>query len=69
MTVSDKLRDYLKHEPRSTMTSILGGIAIECFKEESRDVLEDAVIANIEDGTLDEAHVFSVIADENEGYE
>jgi hypothetical protein len=46
-------REKLNWLDRSELESILESVSIACYPNESDDTLRDAIVSNIEDGTLD----------------
>ena len=53
MKLDDMLLRRISSLPREACVNILNSIAIECFENEGIDVLRGAVIANLEDETID----------------
>ena len=51
--ISQEIHTALNWMDRSEIVAILEGISIQCYDHESDAILREAVIQNIEDGTLD----------------
>lgn len=50
--VTSIIRTSLNWMDREALVAVLEGISIQCYDHESDDVLRDAIVQNIEDGTL-----------------
>lgn len=53
MEISQDIHTALNWMDRAEIVKILEGISIQCYDHESDQTLRDAVIQNLEDGTLD----------------
>lgn len=65
--ISQEVHTSLNWMDRSAIVSILEGISIQCYDHESDQVLREAVIQNIEDGTLEESEVIAACENVLEG--
>lgn len=55
--ISQEIHTALNWMDRSEIVAILEGISIQCYDHESDAILREAVIQNIEDGTLDASSI------------
>lgn len=58
-SISQEVHTALNWMDRAQVVELLEGISIQCYDHESDQVLRDAVIQNVEDGTLDESDVLA----------
>lgn len=58
-TAPRDVRTALNWMDRSKLEEILRSVCIECYPNETDDELKDAIVANVEDGTLDEDTVIN----------
>jgi len=57
MEISQDIHTALNWMDRAEIVKILEGISIQCYDHESDQTLRDAVVQNLEDGTLDPSDI------------
>lgn len=55
--ISQEVHTALNWMDREQIVDLLKGISIQCYDHESDQVLREAIIQNIDDGTLEESVV------------
>ncbi len=52
MPLSRDARERIQQATRREIEDLLEGVSVQCYDSETTDELRDALIANVEDGTI-----------------